>query len=134
MCITSRQRYELYVPRAPHASRHARLDRCVTRLPGLCRRGQRCRLCNVASDRGDHMVAASLYLPSLLARESLLLASLPPPFSPLVVPASYNPFPRPPWCGVRIYLPRFAAPLPHSTRVYVYQFYNLQKRICLLRC
>lgn len=86
MCITRRQRYELYVPRAPHASQHAWIDRCVTRLPGLCRRGQRCRLCNVASDRGDHMVAAPLYLPSLLARESLRLACLSsPPFSPFVV-------------------------------------------------
>lgn len=62
------------------------------------------------------------------ARESTPCEPPSPPFSPLVVPASYNPFPRPPWCGVRIYLPRFAAPLPHSTRVYVYQFYNLQKR------
>lgn len=108
MCITRRQRYELYVPRAPHASRHAWIDRCVTRLPGLCRRGQRCRLCNVASDRGDHMVAVPLYLPSLLARESLRLACFSsPPLSFLRHPASYNPFSRPPR-GIRIYLSRFA--------------------------
>jgi len=79
----------------------ARVDRCVTRLRSLYRRGpapqimQRC-----GSDRGDHM-AVPLYLPSLPAR-ARARASVTPCVPPL--PA------RPPPHGyARIYLPRFVA-------------------------